>query len=202
MYKSVFDATTNAVALVLMPSTAPVPYSGSGMSGSTGDFYKNFVAAVGTARSFESVIRDKFTHEIIDVKFSNKYGKDTATGVSDIMMFQTRSGLKYQRHQAAFITTEEFMRKEKSGQSRWTGKFHLSPIYIEHSYDKQRGWLDGVMAVDDSGIEHLDELIVDKDTPNEEVYKFFRVNAPYSMFNNSPNYSYGIAIIKTSMKWS
>lgn len=164
-------------------------------------FYKNVQAASNTARSFEAVRRDLYTGAIMDVKFSNKFGKDTGTGVNDIMMYQTRSGLKYQRHQAAFITTEEFMRKEKSGQSRWTGKFHLSPIYIEHSYDKQRGWLDGVMAVDDSGIEHLDELIVDKDTPEEEVYKFFRINAPFSLFNNSPNYGYGIAIIKSSLKW-
>lgn len=164
-------------------------------------FYTKFLSCAPTARAFESVVRDRFTGAILDVKFSDKFGKDTGTGVNDIMMFQTRSGLKYQRHQAAFITTEEFMRKEKSGQSRWTGKFHLSPIYIEHSYDKQRGWLDGIMAVDDSGIEHLDELIVDKDTPNEEVYKFFRVNAPYSMFNNSPNYAYGLAIIKSSLRW-
>lgn len=188
MYSSKYDPIADANTITLI-------------SDSMNSFYSKFLASVATARSFESVVRDQFTGAILDVKFSNKFGKDTATGVNDIMMFQTRSGLKYQRHNAAFITTEEFMRKEKSGQSRWTGKFHLSPIYIEHSYDKQRGWLDGVMAVDDSGIEHLDELIVDKDTPNEEVYKFFRVNAPFSMFNNSPNYAYGIAIIKSSMKW-
>lgn len=189
MYKSAYDPVSSATTIALIPSSLDA-------------FYKSFLSSVSTARSFNSVVRDKFTGAIIDVKFSNKFGKDTATGVNDIVMFQTRSGLKYQRHQASFITSEEFMRKEKSGQSRWTGKFHLSPIYIEHSYDKQRGWLDGVMAVDDSGIEHLDELIVDKDTPNEEVYKFFRVNAPYSMFNNSPNYAYGLAIVKSSMKWS
>lgn len=168
---------------------------------SNDQFYKNIPSAAPQARSFESVVRDRYTGAILDVKFTQKWGANTATGVNDIMMYQTRSGLKYQRHQAAFITTEEFMRKEKSGQSRWTGKFHLSPIYVEHSYDKQRGWLDGVMAVDDSGIEHLDELIVDKDTPNEEVYKFFRINAPYSFLNNSPNYAYGVAIIKSSQKW-
>lgn len=189
MYKETYDATTGAVTNELIVN-------------SWDTFYAKYTSAVSTARSFEAVVRDKFTGAIVDVKFSYKYGRETATGVNDIMMFQTRSGLKFQKHSAAFITTEEFIRKEKSGQSRWTGKFHLSPIYIEHSYDKQRGWLDGVMAVDDSGIEHLDELIVDKDTPKEEVYKFFRVSAPYSMFNNSPNYAYGIAIIKNSMKWN
>lgn len=188
MAKSVYDATNGATNFTLINDGSDA-------------FYAKFMSAVATARSFESVTRDRFTGAILDVKFSSKFGANTATGVNDIMMYQTRSGLKFQRHQAAFITSEEFMRKEKSGQSRWTGKFHLSPVYIEHSYDKQRGWLDGVMAVDDSGIEHLDEMIVDKDTPNEEVYKFFRINAPYSMFNNSPNYAFGVAIIKSSMKW-
>lgn len=165
-------------------------------------YYSKFTSTIPTARSFESVVRDKFTGAIISVKFPSKFGDETGTGVNDITMFKTRSGLKYQRHYASFITTEEFIRKEKSGQSRWTGKFHLSPVYVEHSYDKQRGWLDGVMVVDDSGIAHLDELIVDKDTPKEEVYKFFRVNAPFSFFNNSPNHAYGVAIIKSSMRWT
>lgn len=171
------------------------------VSVSSDPFYSRSMVAASTARSFEAVTRDTYTGAILDVKFTDKWGVNTATGVNDIMMFATRSGLKYQRHVASFITTEEFMRKEKSGQSRWTGKFHLSPVYVEHSYDKQRGWLDGVMAVDDSGIEHLDDLIVDKDTPNEEVYKFFRINAPYSFFNNSANYAYGLAIIKSSLRW-
>ena len=179
----------------------PMDNNGTLIPNMSNSFYSKYTSAVPTARSFKSVTRDQYTGAILDVKFTNKWGAETATGVNDIMMFQTRSGLKYQRHQAAFITTEQFMRKEKSGQSRWTGKFHLSPIYVEHSYDKQRGWLDGVMAVDDSGIEHLDELIVDKDTPTEEVYKFFRINAPFSFLNNSPNYAYGVAIIKSSQKW-
>ncbi|WP_422661760.1 hypothetical protein ACK8P5_25740 (plasmid) [Paenibacillus sp. EC2-1] len=164
--------------------------------------YRFITGAVPTPRSFESVVRDKYTGSILAVKFSEKFGIGTGTGVNDMVMYKTRSGLKYQRHIPAFITTEEFMKKEKSGQSRYTGKFHLSPIYVEHSYDKQRGWLDGVMAVDDSGIAHLDELIVDKDTPREEVYKFFRINAPYSFLNNSSNYSFGLAIIKSSLRWT
>lgn len=180
----------------------PMTDAGKLIPNMTDKFYGKFTAAVATARSFKSVIRDQYTGAILSVKFTDKWGVETATGVNDVMMFQTRSGLKYQRHQASFITTEQFMRKEKSGQSRWTGKFHLSPIYLEHGYDKQRGWLDGVMAVDDSGIEHLDELIVDKDLPTEEVYKFFRINAPFSFLNNSPNYAYGVAIIKSSQKWT
>ena len=188
MEREVYNPTANAYDRILV-----------GLSSDA--FYARTMVAASTSRSFEAVTRDTYTGAILNVKFTDKWGVNTATGVSDIMMFATRSGLKYQRHVASFITTEEFMRKEKSGQSRWTGKFHLSPVYVEHSYDKQRGWLDGVMAVDDSGIEHLDDLIVDKDTPNEEVYKFFRINAPYSFFNNSANYAYGLAIIKSSLRW-
>ena len=186
--EEVYDPTTSSYIYTLLANT-------------NASYYNKVAGMVSTSRSFEAVTRDKFTGAILDVKFPDRYGVNSSTGVNDIMMFATRSGLKYQRHVASFITTEEFMRKEKSGQSRWTGKFHLSPVYVEHSYDKQRGWLDGVMAVDDSGIEHLDDLIVDKDTPNEEVYKFFRINAPYSFFNNSANYAYGLAIIKSSLRW-
>ncbi len=179
-----------------------LPMGSATVLGSTKDnFYNKFTPASSSARSFNSVVRDRFTGAILNVKFSDAWGVETGTGVNDIVMFQTRSGLKFQRHQPAFITTEQFMRKERSGQSRYTGKFHLSPIYVEHSYDKQRGWLNGVMAVDDAGIEHLDELIVDKDQPTEEVYKFFRLSAPYSFLNNSPNYAYGVAIIKSSQRW-
>lgn len=163
--------------------------------------YSKISPMVSSSRSFAAVTRDVYTGAMLDVKFPDRWGTETATGVSDIAMFKTRSGLKFQKHVASFITTEEFIKKEKSGQSRWTGKFHLSPIYIEHSYDKQRGWLDGVMAVDDPGITHLDDLIINRDTPSEEVYKFFRINAPYSLFNNSANYCYGVAIIKSSLLW-
>lgn len=144
------------------------------------------------------VVRDTLTGSVIEVKFPNNWGVNTATGVNDVSMYKARSGdgTYFQRHQASFITPEEFMNKDAFNPSRWTNKFHLSPLYIVHGYDGYRGWLDGVVAVDDSSIVHLDELIVNKGQANEEIYKYFKLTAPFSLMQNSANTNYGIGIKK------
>lgn len=144
------------------------------------------------------VVRDQLTGAVIEVKFPSQWGVNTATGVTDVSMYKARSGdgTYFQRHQTSFITPEEFMQKDAFNPSRWTNKFHLSPLYIVHGYDGYRGWLDGVVAVDDSSIVHLDELIVNKGQANEEIYKYFKVTAPFSLMQNSANTNYGIGIKK------
>lgn len=143
-----------------------------------------------------SVVRDPITGAIMQVKKPTSWGKDTATGVDDIAMYKTRSGVYFQRHQVSFITPDAFMKKDSFNPSRWTSKFHLSPLYIVHGYDGYRGWLKDVVVVDDSSIVHLDELIVNKGTAQEEIYKYFKLSAPFSMMQNSANSNYGIGIKK------
>ena len=142
------------------------------------------------------VVRDQLTGAVISVKFPRTWGVNTATGVNDISMYKTRSGVYYQRHMASFITPEEFMKKDAFNPSRWTNKFHLSPLYVVHGYDGYRGFFKDVVVVDDSSIVHLDELIVDKGMANEEIYKYFKLSAPFSLMQNSANANYGIAIKK------
>lgn len=142
------------------------------------------------------VVRDPITGTVMEVRFPKTWGEHTATGVNDICMYKTRSGVYYQKHFASFITPDPYMKKDAFNPSRWTGKFHLSPIYVVHGYDGYRGWLKDVVAVDDSSINHLDELVVNKGQPNEEIYKFFKVTAPFSMLQTSANENYGIAIKK------
>lgn len=144
------------------------------------------------------VLRDQLTGAVVEVRLPSNWGVNTGTGVNDVVMYKARSGdgTFYQRHQVSFITPEEFMKKDAFNPSRWTNKFHLSPMYIVHGYDGYRGWLKDVVAVDDSSIVHLDELIVDKGKPTEEIYKYFRVTAPFSMMQNSANTNYGIGIKK------
>lgn len=142
------------------------------------------------------VLRDPITGAVQEVRVPSTWGQNTATGVNDIAMYKTRSGVYYQRHQASFITPEEFMQKDAFNPSRWTQKFHLSPLYVVHAYDGYRGWLKDVVVVDDSSIVHLDELIVNKGLANEEIYKYFRLSAPFSLMQNSANTKYGIAIKK------
>jgi hypothetical protein len=142
------------------------------------------------------VVRDPITGGVIEVKFPKTWGTNTATGVNDVSMYKTRSGVYFQRHQASFITPEEFMKKDAFNPSRWTNKFHLSPLYLVHGYDGYRGWLKDIVVVDDSSIVHLDELIVGKGTAQEEIYKYFRLSAPFSLMTNSANTNYGIGIKK------
>lgn len=151
-----------------------------------------------------SVERDGVLHFVLNVIFPSTWGdQTTATGVGDISMFKTRSGVFNQRHYTSFITPEEYMRKDAFNPSRWTGKFHLSPTYIVHGYDGYRGWLKDTVIVDNTSIVHLDELIVNKDSKDEnkpqEIYKYFKLNAPFSFLNNSPNFNYGIGILKSKM---
>jgi hypothetical protein len=116
-------------------------------------------------------------------------------------MLKTRSGVFNQRHYASFITPEEYMRKDAFNPSRWTGKFHLSPTFVVHGYDGYRGWLKDTVIVDNTSIVHLDELIVNKDskdkTKPQEIFKYFKLNAPFSFLNNSPNFNYGVGILKS-----
>ena len=144
------------------------------------------------------VIRDFHYDSITKIIYPDTWGIRTATGVSDVSMFRTRSGAYFQQHYLAFITPEQTMTKDAFNPSRWTGKFHMSPIYIVQGYDGYRGWFKDVVAVDDASIVHLDKLIVNKDSVDplkpEETYRYFRINANYSCLTNSPNFHYGVAI--------
>lgn len=150
----------------------------------------------------KSVLRDMVLGFVQSVVFPQTWGDTTtATAVNDVSMFKTRSGVYNQRHYASFITPEEYMRKDAFNPSRWTGKFHLSPTYIVHGYDGYRGWLKDTVIVDNTSIVHLDELIVNKDSKDkskpQEIYKYFKLNAPFSFLNNSPNFNYGVGILKS-----
>jgi hypothetical protein len=145
-------------------------------------------------RPKEGVVRDTISGAVKSVSFTEKFGKNTATGVSDLAVYKSRNGLSFQKHQVAYISPEEFMPKKFFSPSRWTNKFHMSPVYVVHGVEGYRGMLKDVAVVDTTSAMHLDELIVDRDLPSEASYKFFKVNSPYSILANSPNSLYGIAI--------
>jgi hypothetical protein len=147
-------------------------------------------------RSVAGIVRDSKTGMVIKVNYPDDYGSGTATGVTDISMYRTRGGAYYQQHRAAFHTPEEFMTKVGFNPSSFTGKVYVSYISVVHPFDGYRGTLDGVVAVDGTSLAPIDELVVNKGQPDEEVYKFFAINAPYSFISSSANSFYGIAIKK------
>lgn len=128
--------------------------------------------------------------------YSTKFGLNTGTGVTDIVMVGTRTGAPYQRHNPAFHTANPFMDKNFISSSAWTHKYHASDITVVHAYDRERGKLKNVLAMDKSAVFHQDELVMDKGKETEKTYKFFNINAPYSLFENSANVLYGLALRK------
>ena len=148
---------------------------------------------------FAGVIRDETTGGIISIVVPDTYGEGvTANGVSDVAVLMTRMGAFYQKHFVSFITPDEFMRKENFNPSKWTGRCHLSNIYICHGGDGYRGFLKDVVMVDNTNIINTDVLIVNEgstDPANPEMrYKYFKITAPFSFINTAANYAYGIAV--------
>jgi hypothetical protein len=130
---------------------------------------------------------------------STLYGTNTSESVTTIAVLKTKSGVFWQKHYGAFITQQSTLPLEVSGfnASRWTGKYHLSPIYVVHPYDGYRGTLDGVIAIDKNNILHLDELLVDTaDVAKKDRYKYFDLNTTNDFITTTPNPSEGVACIK------
>lgn len=126
----------------------------------------------------------------------DKYGKRTATCVTDIGMLGTRTGTPFQAHLPKLSTNWEYMDRNFITSSQWTHKYHMSDIVITHAYDRERGKLQNVLIGDRSAIFHLDILIIDKGKETQKEYMMFNINAPYSILNNGPNVLYGLAIRK------
>lgn len=108
----------------------------------------------GVTVSSDLVPGDYLTLEEI-TRFSDK----TGTGVTDICMLETYTGYPMQAHYASFTTPDEFVDKKLEGPSAYTKKYHMSPVYVFHSYDGYRGELYGVVACDRSTVVHMDDLI-------------------------------------------
>jgi hypothetical protein len=135
------------------------------------------------------------TGAIKNITFSDRFGIDsTATGVNDILMFKTRVGSYFQKHYPAFMTPDEMLNVQGSGISRWTDRIHLTPVYVIHPNDGYRGELMDVLFINNKNMKNGDILIINEGKPDEKKYKFFKVNAPFSCLNASPNFSSGVAV--------
>lgn len=128
------------------------------------------------------------------------YGPHTGSGVNDVIVYKTRTGVLYQAHEIALAAERAQMKLQDKGfnPSQWTEKYHLSPIYIVHGYDGYRGHLEDVLAVRNWNVVHLDEFIVSHDDGGEDRYKFFAVEPAdyWPIGRASPNGSYSVAILK------
>lgn len=142
------------------------------------------------------------------------FGEYTSQGNNTFQMFKTKSGIECQKHYPAFITQapqqgsalvdtvlgDTGLALENQGfqASKWTKKYHLSPIYVVHPYEGYRGQLVDCIAVTKHNILHLDELIIDVEgkTWEKEVYKYFDTDSKQNFMNLSANQKMGVAFLK------
>jgi hypothetical protein len=100
------------------------------------------------------------------------YGVNTSNGNSSVLVQRTVGGAMYQKHYLAFITHDADV--DPSNESRfnpsvYSGKYHISPMYIVHPSDGYVGRLDEVYAIHPKNIAQLDELEVKETSQNEHV---------------------------------
>lgn len=146
------------------------------------------------------------------------FGVHTSVGNNTLQMLGTKSGVRYQKHYPAFITpspkkgnayvdpvlgdTGINLVEQGFQASKWTDKYHLSPVYVVHPYEGYRGMMRDCIAVLNHNILHYDKLIVDVDPCKypekkwkQEVYRFFDIDTEQNFFKMSPNQGTAIAIL-------
>ncbi|MDN4602023.1 hypothetical protein P5G61_12365 [Paenibacillus sp. F6_3S_P_1C] len=111
------------------------------------------------------------------------YGNNTSNGNRGVQLQQSIGGTYYQQHYLAFITHDKNV---DAGESRfnpsvYSGKYHISPMYIVHPNDGFVGKLDECYAVHPKNISQLDELEVVETSDHEEVGKGTGVNKVFHM---------------------
>lgn len=100
------------------------------------------------------------------------YGANTSNGNNSVLLQQSYGGAYYQKYYLAFITHD--VQIDSSAESRfnpsvYSGKYHISPMYIVHPSDGYVGRLDEVYAVHPKNISQLDELEVIESAKEEEI---------------------------------
>lgn len=110
---------------------------------------------------------------IIDVGSKHlDYGPFATNGNDAVLLQQTVGGAFYQKHYLSFITHDN--KADVSPESRYnpsvySGKYHISPIYVVHPNDGYVGILDEVYAIHPKNIAQLDELEVIEEVNFEAI---------------------------------
>lgn len=167
--------------------------------------YNNYLTSYAYIGSVKPVEDSAYTDDIynfgvtcssdIEPSLIAKFGPRTGNGVTDFCMVANKVGLPYQPHYSGFYTTNPFMDKCNFEGSRWNLKKHqFSDITVVHPIDMERGKLQNALVGDASSIYDSDRLSYRKGTPEEEMYRKFKITAPYWLLNNSANTLYCVAI--------
>lgn len=100
------------------------------------------------------------------------YGANTSNGNTSVMLQQSIGGAMYQKYYLSFITHDaqaDTTDESRFNPSVYSGKYHISPMYIVHPSDGYVGRLDEVYAIHPKNIAQLDELEVTEKSVNEHL---------------------------------
>lgn len=99
------------------------------------------------------------------------YGDKTSNGNDSVLLHQSIGGSLYQKHYLSFITHDRALdtTDSKFNPSAYTGKYHISQIWIVHPQEGYVGKLDDIYAIHPKNIEQMDELELPKIIPHEWV---------------------------------
>ncbi|WP_246187939.1 hypothetical protein [Paenibacillus tengchongensis] len=113
------------------------------------------------------------------------YGNHTSNGNSSVQLQQSIGGTYYQQHYLAFITHDKMVDggESKFNPSAYSGKYHISPMYVVHPNDGFVGRLDEIYAVHPKNISQLDELEVVETATGEDLGKGDGNNAVFHLYH-------------------
>jgi len=183
------NANKDRIMMFLLPDPAPNP---------TKVFYTPLylgrISTIGQAPKRNMIIAagTRLVDEIATTpalrlgRYSVDYGENTGNGNSGIVMQQSIGGAYYQQYYLSFITHDGMM--ESSAESRfnpsaYTGKYHISPIYVVHPNDGYVGRLDEVYAVHPKNISQMDELEVIEFSKDEDLGKGDGIKRTFHLFH-------------------
>lgn len=152
------------------------------------DYQHNFMLTCGSDEFYE------------DGEYPKTFGDNTATCITDIGAVGTRTGTPYQAHHVSHYCDSMHIQRNYISSSKYTHKYHASPIVVNHAYDRERGKLQNVLILPREATYHMDEFketVEENGKKVEKIYVMVALSSPYSVLSNGPRPDYGIAIRKS-----
>lgn len=142
------------------------------------------------------------------------YGTYTSRGMDEISMLKTYSKLRYQKHYPSVLfngdVVDDVAQLTSSGRpnnfffsaSKWSDKFHASPIYVTHPYEGYRGYLENVISVNPQSLLERDILQENVGTDLAPIYQTYKLifihqNGSYNFMSSMKTNKYIVAMRMT-----
>lgn len=200
--------TNNKIAIVLQgdptldPSTSFYSFGhfGTFISLDSADTQTNVMQTCGAFLDAEKTGFINTDVEALVQPYVGTSGLYVSDGMLEASVLSSYSGLYYHAYYPAFMAFSEAVVDAENANatpvsttfqpSKYTGKYHFSNIYLVEPYEGYRGYLEDVVAIPPWSVKRGDLFVDDcgKDingNPVTKTYKYFGINVPNSMFNQS-----------------